>query len=47
MDELGVKRDMIRVEKERLLKLQELDEMEAAVQREMQEEQRKSTGNGL
>jgi hypothetical protein len=42
MDELRAKRDRIRVEKERLLKFQELDEMEAAVQREIQEEQRKS-----
>jgi len=47
MDELRAKRDKIRAEKQRLLKLQELDEMEAAVQREIQEEQRKSTGKGL
>jgi hypothetical protein len=41
MDELRAKRDKIRTEKERLLKLQELDEMEAAVQREMLEEAKK------
>jgi hypothetical protein len=45
MDELRAKRDKIRVEKERLLKLQELDELEASVQREMLEEQRKARGN--
>ncbi|PMD19354.1 hypothetical protein NA56DRAFT_705519 [Hyaloscypha hepaticicola] len=44
MEELRAKRDKIKVEKERLLKLQELDEMEATVQREMLEEQRKSMG---
>jgi hypothetical protein len=41
IDELRAKRDRIRVEKERLLKLQELDEMEEAVQREMLEEQKR------
>jgi hypothetical protein len=43
MDELRAKRDRIRVEKERLLKLQELDEMEEAVQREMLEEQKRES----
>jgi hypothetical protein len=48
MEELRAKREKIRVEKERLLKLQELDEMEAAVQREMLEEQMRQgrDGNG-
>jgi hypothetical protein len=46
MEELRAKRDKIKVEKERLLMLQELDEMEATVQREMLEEQRKSMGKG-
>jgi hypothetical protein len=45
IDELRAKRDRIRVEKERLLKLQELDEMEAVVQREILEEQNKASGN--
>ena len=44
MEELQAKIEKIKVVKERLLKLQELDKMEAAVQREMQEEQRKSMG---
>ncbi|KAN0106813.1 hypothetical protein V8E51_009689 [Hyaloscypha variabilis] len=43
MEELRAKRDKIKAEKGRLLKLQELDEMEATVQREMLEEQRKSS----
>ena len=42
MEELREKREKIRLEKERLLKLQELDEMEAAVQCEMLEEQRRN-----
>lgn len=42
MEELKARREHIRVGKERLLKLQELDEMEAAVQREIQEEQKRS-----
>jgi hypothetical protein len=46
MDELRAKRDKIRLEKERLLKLQELDEMEAAVQKEMLEEARRAGGDG-
>ncbi len=41
MEELRAKRDKIKVEKERFLMLQELDEMEATMQREMLEEQRK------
>ncbi|KAH8750883.1 hypothetical protein BGZ57DRAFT_934625 [Hyaloscypha finlandica] len=45
MDELREKREKIRVEKERLLKLQELDELEAAVQREMLEEERRARGD--
>ena len=44
MEELRAKRDKIKAEKGSLLKLQELDEMEATVQREMLEEQRKSMG---
>jgi len=43
LEELRAKRDKIKAEKGRLLKLQELDEMEATVQREMLEEQRKSS----
>ena len=43
-EKLRAKRDKSQVEKERLLMLQELDEMEATVQREMLEEQRKSMG---
>jgi hypothetical protein len=43
MEELRAKRDKIKAEKGRLLKLQELGEMEATVQREMLEEQRKSS----
>ncbi len=46
MDELRAKRDKIRLEKERLLKLQELDEMEAAVQKEMLEEARRAGRDG-
>ncbi len=46
MDELRAKRDKIRVEKERLLKLQELDEVEAAVQKELLEEARRAGGDG-
>lgn len=45
MDELRAKRDKIRLGKERLLKLQELDEMEAAVQKEMLEEVRRAGGD--
>lgn len=45
MDELRARRDKIRVEKERLLKLHELDELEASVRREMLEEQRKARVN--
>ena len=44
MEELRAKSEKIKVEKERLLRLQELDEVQAALQREMQEEQRKSMG---
>lgn len=44
MEELRAKSERIKVEKERLLRLQELDEVEAAVQREMLEEQRKTMG---
>jgi len=44
IDGLRAKRDKIKVEKERLLKLQELDEMDAAVQYEIREEQRMSAG---
>lgn len=44
MEELRAKSEKIKVEKERLLRLQELDEAQAALQREMQEEQRKSMG---
>ncbi len=44
MEELRAKRDKIKVGKELLLKLQELDEMEAAAQRGVLEEQRKSMG---
>ena len=39
IDELKAKREKIRVEKERLLKLQELDELDAAVHREIMEEE--------
>jgi CFEM domain len=44
MEELRARRGKIIAEKERLFKLQELDEMEAEVQREIIEEQRKSAG---
>jgi hypothetical protein len=44
-DELREKREKISVEKERLLKLQELGELEAAVQREMLEEERRARGD--
>ena len=43
MEDLGANRNNIKVEKERLLKLQQFDGMEATVQREMQEKHRKST----
>jgi hypothetical protein len=39
--ELRVKHDKIRLEKERLLKLQELDELEASVQKKILEEARR------
>lgn len=46
IDTLRAKREKIRVEKERLLKLQELDEMEALVNREIMEEERaRGTGS--
>lgn len=46
IDTLRAKREKIRVEKERLLKLQELDEMEAIVNREIMEEERtRGTGS--
>ncbi|KFZ11322.1 hypothetical protein V502_07601 [Pseudogymnoascus sp. VKM F-4520 (FW-2644)] len=46
IDTLRAKREKIRVEKERLLKLQELDEMEARVDREIIEEERaRGTGS--
>lgn len=44
MDELHAKRDKIRLEKERLLKLQELDDLEASVQKEILEEARRERG---
>jgi hypothetical protein len=44
MDELHAKRDKIQQEKERLLKLQELDELEATVQKEILEEARRQRG---
>jgi hypothetical protein len=44
MDELHVRRDKIQQEKERLLKLQELDKLEATVQKEILEEARSQRG---
>jgi hypothetical protein len=44
MDELHVRRDKIQQEKERLLKLQELDKLEATVQKEILEEARRQRG---
>ncbi|OBT90274.1 hypothetical protein VE02_01271 [Pseudogymnoascus sp. 03VT05] len=44
IDTLLAKREKIRVEKERLLKLQELDEMEAMVNREILEERARGVG---
>ncbi|KAH8685563.1 hypothetical protein BGZ60DRAFT_395463 [Tricladium varicosporioides] len=46
LDYLKEKMDKIRAEKERLQKLQELDELEAAVQKEIMDEQRKTLGSG-
>lgn len=46
LDYLKEKMDKIRAEKERLQKLQELDELEAAVQKEIMDEQRKTIGSG-
>ena len=46
IDELKAKREKIRTEKERLLKLQELDEMEAAVHREIMEEEERAKRDG-
>jgi len=46
IDELRAKREKIRTEKERLLKLQELDEMEATVHREIMEEEERTRVTG-
>ena len=45
MEERRIRNENIRIQKERLLKLEELNEMEAAVQREISDEQKRQTGS--
>ena len=45
MEERRIRKENIRIQKERLLKLEELNEMEAAVQREISDEQKRQTGS--